>query len=105
MEEVIFTRKTNIIHLMKNDRSVWFDLQFGELDYPFFLNFCNVNLSDKLIAELESSKILTVETKLCRKEEFHCNQHTDIYVKPRFGYTTEKVTAILIDILNRMDNE
>lgn len=106
-------RTGNIVIIANNDYSVEFDAIYGEKGYPFICNLYNIKLTEELISEIESSKIVQVDTDLCtyiqsKPDPVHYPTYeyaTELYLIPKFGYSTEKITEILYTIIKRMCHE
>lgn len=113
MEKIEVIRTRNKMILASGNINIEFDVRFGEKNYPFNCALYNIKLSEDLILEIESSKIVKVDPDLCVVTEskpdaefyplFECG--TDLYVVPQFGYSTEKLTAVFHNILKRLNYE
>lgn len=113
MAKIEILRTGNKMVLASGDINIEFDVRFGEKNYPFNCALYNIRLSDNLISEIESSKIVKVDTDLCVVTEptpdpsfaplFECG--TDLFIVPLFGYSTDKLTAVFHNILKRLKYE
>ena len=113
MKKIEVVRIGNKVLLSTDNISIEFDARFGEKGYPFNCALYNIRLSQDLIAEIESSKIIKVDPNLCVITDskpdstfyplFECG--TDLYVVPQFGYSTEKITAVFYSILENITSK
>lgn len=113
MANIEILRKENKVVLSSDNISIEFDARYGEKNYPFNCTLYNIRLSENIISEIESSKIVKVDPDLCVITEsnpdtkfyplFECG--TDLYIIPQFGYSTDKLTAVFHNILKKLNNE
>lgn len=77
--------------------AVEFDMRYGLKGYPFSINLYNAKMSDELITDLESSKIVKVDFEF----SFFSQPSGDstLYVIPLFGFTIEKFTDVLCNLI------
>lgn len=70
-----------------------FDMRYGLKGYPFSINLYNAKISDELITELESSKIVKVDFEFSYYSQ--PSGDSSLYVIPQFGFTIQKFTDVL----------
>ena len=88
--------------LISTDRySIRFDVNYANKRYPVACIISSYKLSDKMITDIESSKIVTVDTDMSGYS-LERNETTLLLV-PQPMFTTEKLTEVLFDLIMKLD--
>lgn len=101
MMSKIETRRINTIYrLISGNYQIEFDTVYGKKLYPFSLALHGFKFNDDIIKELESSKIIKVDTDF----NFYCDRSniSVLYIVPQAFYDTDKFTEVIYTLLQKL---
>lgn len=80
-----------------------FDSRLAEKKYPFAIGLYNEKINDKIITELESSKIVKVDTDLSYYSQ-KANIST-LFIVPQPLFDFSKFTEVIFTLLQKLTDE
>ncbi|MBK5721314.1 hypothetical protein JGH11_10565 [Dysgonomonas sp. Marseille-P4677] len=100
----IFTERIGDRIMVKSAyHMIEFDSRLADKKYPFAIGLHNEKLKEWILAELESSKIIKIDTDLCYySERLHAST---IYIVPQPLFDSKKFTEIIYTLMQKLADE